>query len=183
MASTSELQPTQIERVIKSIDQDLLVETYKKYAAQTKLLSAKVKNETSFYVTIFHKNNLILSRSISSNKDENNKKDPIKEEKHLEILQKFSGGGTVCSSKEQGSIFALQIGYTIFIVENHSLESAKVFAFLLAGNFLLLKSFNLIKEWGNWKQLSDFAKKDHPIVFKYLSDVQGIAFGKLGNHL
>lgn len=183
MAAKSESQPSQIERIIKAIDQDLLVETYKKYAAQTKLLSAKVKNETSFYVTIFHKNNLIRTRSISSKETENDKEDSVKKEKHFTILETFKNDGMECCSKEEDAIFALRVGYTIFIVENHSLDAAKVFAFILAGNFLSLKALHLIKEWGNYQQLYNFTKSNHAIAFKYISDVQSIFLGKIGNHL
>ena len=153
-AFTTENKEKEIARILYHIPEDFLTEAYQKVVSESgKILSAKVKNKTSFYITIFYKGKLIKSRTISTVQNDNGKTIEEKEEEHKKFFTDFSSQTKSPEYFEKDTICALKFGEVVFIVQNHNIEASRIFVFVLAYALNSFKSILRNKEPGSLKDL------------------------------
>jgi len=174
----------QIELVLSSIPVDFLLETYSKISLSYEELPRSIK-KLNFYVSVFYQDNQLRSRSVSCTKEEDNIKDEEIAKDHLEMLDSLKDSTSYmseCSSCNRNESFGLKIGHTVFVVKSHDQKAAELFCYILATNFVALKSLLLIKEWGQLPDLIKFSSDKNHYAWQYMNNVQKIAFGQLGGH-
>lgn len=180
---------SQIEITLRNISEESLLETYRKYASSINwpgITLPKKKKDLSFYLSVYYKDKIVRSRTISALTVENNKEDKILKEKHEAFFNENYTSHSLVLTDDRNNIFYLKIGYVTFIISNGTIEAAGLFCFILAANFTLLKAAALIKETGSFNQLIklNFLTFESSFLYRnYLEEVRNVFLGKRGEHL
>ena len=171
---------TQIDTAISSINEESIFTTL------GKIVKGKISSD--FYITVYHGDKRIRSRSLSNNKNLNNQKNQLIEKYHQKLKDEI--GITQdnliegINYSEEIKIYGIKIGKVIFIVSNSDLLMCKIFTHIICVNFILQKSSLLIKEGPNFSKYHQFVKSNvkNIEIIEYIKNVSDLSFGKIGNH-
>jgi len=178
-----------VEQILSAISEDLLINTLIKEVAICGLsgVPKSFKGEHVFYISVYHKNKQLRSRSISNSPKDNNLFSEEIDLEHQKIFEQiiFKKDYNIAHDfpgEFNGKPYlGISIGDTVFIVSNSNKIVVEIFTFIIATFFVTFKALLLIKEYG---QIHDLLKlKGHyPYGLSYLKKAHYVAFGQLGGH-